>query len=100
MKRAYEEGLTVVPIGIHGTHRVLPVDAGCIAPGQPVAVRVGAALEAERFTSAHDFSQACWATVRVLHREAKSAIAFLESSRAAPESSDPRADRSALICKQ
>jgi 1-acyl-sn-glycerol-3-phosphate acyltransferase len=76
MKRAHDVGLTVIPIGIHGTYRVLSDGMDRISRGEPVTVRIGAALNPADFEDSEEFASRCWSAVAEQHTLAR---AWLES---------------------
>jgi len=77
MQAAHERGLKLVPVGLHGTYRVVPKAMDRIRTGQPVAVRIGEAMDPEAYSSPEDYAEACWQRVAELHDVAKEHVAAL-----------------------
>jgi 1-acyl-sn-glycerol-3-phosphate acyltransferase len=72
--RAYEEGLRVIPIGLHGTRDVVPHSLNEIKTGKPVAIRVGHAISPGDASDRETFARACWTQVQELHGRARRAV--------------------------
>ena len=85
MQAAHERGLRLVPVGIHGTHRVIPKAMDRVRLGQPVAVRVGPALDPRAFASPELYAEACWAEVARLHEAARAALRDRAPAATAPD---------------
>lgn len=78
LKLAYERGIKLVPVGLHGTYRVVPKVMDRIRTGQPVAVRIGTPLDSANYPSPDGYAEACWSEVAALHREAKEAAGRMQ----------------------
>jgi len=74
MQEAWRRGLRVVPIGLHGTHRVFPKTMDRLNLGEHVAVRIGPALDPSSWPDGDRFAEACWDTVADLHHQARAAL--------------------------
>ena len=73
--RAFEEGLPVIPIGLHGTRNVMPISLDRIRTGERVAIRIGEVCSPADAGSAEEFARECWGRVKELHCEAHQAVA-------------------------
>ena len=75
MQAAHERGIKLIPIGVHGTWRVVPKAMDRVRTGQQVAVRIGRPLEPSDFATGEDYAEACWQRVAELHEEARAFVA-------------------------
>ncbi len=78
LQLAHDRGLRLLPVGVHGTFRVVPKAMDRIRTGQHVAVRIGPALIPDNYASPDAYAEACWDEVAALHREAKEAVALAQ----------------------
>lgn len=74
MQAARGRGLRLVPVGLHGTWRVIPKSMDRVGLDQPVAVRIGPALDPADFDTDESYAEACWSEVTRLHAEAREAV--------------------------
>jgi 1-acyl-sn-glycerol-3-phosphate acyltransferase len=74
MHEAWRRGLRVIPVGLHGSHRVFPRTMDRLNLGERVAVRIGEPLDPACFQDGEALAEACWGAVTELHREAKGAV--------------------------
>lgn len=67
MEAAHDTGLKILPVGLDGTHRVVPKSNDRIATGQRVAVSIGEALDPHDYPDHESWVQAVWGRVSELH---------------------------------
>ena len=71
MYAAYEHGLKLVPVGLHGSIKIMPKNNDDFCTGQPVAVTIGAALDGRDFPNADAFVEGAWARVGELYLQSR-----------------------------
>ncbi len=77
MEEAFWRGLKVIPVALHGTHRIFPKAMDRVRTGQPVSVRIAEPIDPKDFDDAQTFVQTCWDTVRGLHEECRTDLEAL-----------------------
>ncbi|HOX45526.1 MAG TPA: lysophospholipid acyltransferase family protein [Myxococcota bacterium] len=74
IEAAHEQGLSIIPVGLDGTYRVVPKTMDRVVTGEQVAVEVGAPLHPKDFRDSSEFAKAVWARVNELHLRCRARI--------------------------
>ncbi|MBN2497238.1 MAG: 1-acyl-sn-glycerol-3-phosphate acyltransferase [Deltaproteobacteria bacterium] len=74
MAAAWKQGLSVVPVGLDGTYRVLPKAMDRVGLDQPVAVEIGEVVHPSDFPDADSWVADVWERVIELHHRCRQRV--------------------------
>jgi 1-acyl-sn-glycerol-3-phosphate acyltransferase len=75
IKAAYHRGLRVIPVGLDGTHQILPKSMNQLRLGGRVALRIGPPLDPVTVSSPEAFTDRIWQQVTALFHESRQDLA-------------------------